>query len=65
MKYGNSTCVAKIYNQQLFYVAGAGSESSSFLMYLKEGKSYKTAEGVVISKIYQGWIGNAIKNHKE
>lgn len=34
-------------------------------MYLKEGRQYKCAEGVVLSRIYQGWAANAFKNCKE
>lgn len=35
------------------------------LMYLREGKVYKCAEGVVLSRIYQGWVANAFKHFKE
>jgi hypothetical protein len=34
-------------------------------MYLREGRNYKCAEGVVLSRIYQGWIGNSCKTIRD
>jgi hypothetical protein len=60
--------VAKMANQQLFYVGSAVKEENHYkedgkisLMYTKQAGSYKCAEGVVLSRIYQGWIASVLK----
>jgi len=32
------------------------------MMYTKQSNGYKCAEGVVLSRIYQGWIANTLKH---
>lgn len=65
LKFGNSgVFVAKMVNQQLFYAGSAtreGEDGKISLMYAREGGAYKCAEGVVLSRIYQGWVANALK----
>jgi hypothetical protein len=62
--------MAKMINQQLYYIGSCIKDGNSLkedgrisLMYSKEDQIYKCAEGIVLSRIYQGWIASAFKHN--
>lgn len=69
--FGTSgTFMAKMTNQQLYYIGSCVKDGNSLkedgkmsLMYTKEGQTYRCAEGIVLSRIYQGWIASAFKQN--
>ena len=66
LKYGNnnSLLVGKLFIQDSFYImdlASTTNDKDGFMYSVSKARSYSLSDGIVVQRIYSGWLNNLIK----